>query len=32
MRFLPEYNFYNVALGITILFLIGMITLAYSLY
>ena len=32
MRFLPEYSFYNVALGVVILFLIGMITLAYSLH
>ncbi len=32
MKLLPEPSLYNIALGITILFLIGMITLAYSLH
>lgn len=31
MRFLPEPSFHNIALGVAVLFLIGIITLAYSL-
>ena len=31
MKFLPEPSLYNVALGVTVLFLIGIIMLAYSL-
>ncbi len=32
MKFLPEPSLYNIALGIAVLFLIGVVTLAYSLH
>ena len=31
MKFLPEPSFDNIAIGVAVLFLIGVITLAYSL-
>lgn len=31
MKFLPEPSLYNIALGVVVLFLIGIMTLAYSL-
>lgn len=32
MKFLPEPSFFNVALAVTVMFLIGTMTLAYSLH